>query len=272
MISACVMQINEWLLERRAASPEELPAFPSTADGGSRAILQQATAAAAAAAEPPAAVKGSARPSGKPIQASTASARKSKDTGDPSLYSSPMHEGKVASTDFCPMARSTWTNVQHCFRAEKDSVCFEPATLRRQCFFNLYDKAVFYRKTGGDGGRHAQAGLPRPGGSNCEMAASLGGPRGGRCRPWHCAPLLMPGAHAHYAAVHPDSNQARRHKGCTWSPHAWPDKSHAIHDVPQQGGGLKPRAEVWGMHVQRMAPGKQCSWTESFSRRRCAPA
>ena len=62
MISACVMQINEWLLERRAASPEELPAFPSTADGGSRAILQQATAAAAAAAEPPAAVKGSARP------------------------------------------------------------------------------------------------------------------------------------------------------------------------------------------------------------------
>ena len=85
-------------------------------------------------------------------------------------------------------------------------------------------------------------------------------------------PLLMPGAHAHYAAVHPDSNQARRHKGCTWSPHAWPDKSHAIHDVPQQGGGLKPRAEVWGMHVQRMAPGKQCSWTESFSRRRCAPA
>ena len=134
MISAWVMQINEWLLKQRAASPEELPAFPSTADGGSRAILQQATAAAAAAAEPPAAVKGSARPPGKPMQASTASARKSKDTGDPSLYSSPMHEEKVASTGFCSMARSTQTNVQHCFRAEKHSVCFEPATLRRQCF------------------------------------------------------------------------------------------------------------------------------------------
>ena len=40
--------------------------------------------------------------------------------------------------------------------------------------------------------------------------------------------------------------------------------------VPQQGGRLVPWAVVLGMRVQHMGPGKQCSWTGSCLRRRCA--
>ena len=130
-MSSWVMQINQWLLNQRAANSEELPAFPSVADGGSGVVLQQA--AAAAAAEPPATAKGSAKATGKTTQASSTPAKKSKDPGSPILFPSPTHEENYiyipGVTDF--MACCAWTMLQHWFRDERYSVSIEPATLRK---------------------------------------------------------------------------------------------------------------------------------------------
>ena len=129
------MQINEWLLKERAANPEELPAIPGVADGGSRVILQQAAAAAVAAAEPPGA-KSSGMPPGKATQAPTTPAKKSKDSGDPSLYSPPMYEQNCFKyPGSCLMACRAVTIAQHQSGDKKQSVCIEPAHI--ETTFNM---------------------------------------------------------------------------------------------------------------------------------------
>ena len=130
-MSSWVLQINQWLLDQRAASPEELPALPSVADGGSRAILQQAAEASAAAAEPPATIKGSAKTPGKMMQASSTPAKKNKDTGNPAcIHHQYMNRIKFTYPGY--MARCAWSAAQHWLSAEKQSVCIEPATLSRR--------------------------------------------------------------------------------------------------------------------------------------------
>ncbi len=72
------VQINDWLLRARDASPGELPALPSVSEGGSRVILQEA-AAAAQNAMPPAATKSTGKGSGKATQPP---AKRGKDAGE----------------------------------------------------------------------------------------------------------------------------------------------------------------------------------------------
>lgn len=81
--SACpkcsaTLQINDWLLRARDANPGDLPELPSTSEGGSKLILQEAPAAAQNVTPPPAA-KGTARPSGKAAQPS---AKRGKNAGE----------------------------------------------------------------------------------------------------------------------------------------------------------------------------------------------
>lgn len=102
MLPECIvaLQINDWLLRARDASPGELPALPSALEGGSRAILQEA-AAAAQSVMPTAATKGPAKGPGKAAQPP---ARRGKDAGELAIHPQKHAHVKIGcrSTAQCP--------------------------------------------------------------------------------------------------------------------------------------------------------------------------